>query len=112
MDDVAKLVAACIESPDAENAVIEFGGPEPVTQHQVVAVFEEVSGRPFEVQHVPEEGLVAQWEGAEDPLGRSMAAIMLDYARGDVIEMDGVRANFPAPVTSIRDYAAKVLAQP
>lgn len=112
MDDVAKLVAMCLESADAENAVIEFGGPEAVTQHQVVAAFEEVSGRPFEVQHVPEEGLQAQWEGADDPLGKSMAAIMLDYAHGDVIEMDGTLARFPVPLTSIREYAAKVLTQP
>jgi uncharacterized protein YbjT (DUF2867 family) len=112
MDDVAKLVALCLDSAQAENTTIEFGGPAPVTQHEVVAAFEEVSGRTFEVQHVPEEGLVAQWEGAEDPLGKSMSAIMLDYARGDVIEMDGTLARYPVPLTSIREYATKVLAQP
>jgi NADH dehydrogenase len=110
MDDVAKLVALCLESPDAENAVIDFGGPAAVTQHEVVAAFEDVSGRPFEVQHVPEEGLVAQWNAAEDPLGKSMSAIMLDYSRGDVIEMDDTLARFPIPLTSIREYAVKVLA--
>jgi NADH dehydrogenase len=112
MDDVARLVALSLESSDAENAVIEFGGPEAVTQHQVVSAFEDASGRPFDVQHVPEDGLVAQWEGAADPLGKSMAAIMLDYARGDVIEMEGTLARFPVPLTSIREYAAKVVAQP
>ena len=112
IDDVAKLIALCLESPEAENAVIEFGGAEAVSQHEIVAAFEEVSGRPFEVQHVPEEGLVAQWQGAEDPLGKSLAAVMVDYARGDVIDMEATGARFLVPSTSIRDYAAKVLAQP
>ncbi len=112
MDDVANMVAMCADREDAANTVIEFGGPQAVTQHQVVAAFEEVAGRPFEVQYVPEEALVAQWKGAEDPLGKSLSALAVDYARGDVIEMGATLQRYPVPLTTVREYASKVLERP
>lgn len=112
MDDVARMSALCLDQPEASNAVIEFGGPQPVTLHEVVRTFEDVSGRPFEMQHVPEEALVGAWEGAGDPVSKSINAIMVDFARGDAIEMDATLATFPVEMTSVRHYAAKVLASP
>jgi len=112
MDDVARMVALCLDHPAASNAVIEFGGPAPVTLHEVVATFEEISGRPFEMQHVPDEALVAAWEGSEDPVSKSINALMVDFARADVIEMDATRATFPIQSTTVAQYAAKVLANP
>jgi NADH dehydrogenase len=112
IDDVARMVALCLDRPETANATIEFGGPEPVTQHEVVRVFEEVSGRPFEVQHVPDSALTAQWEQAADPLGKSMGALMIDYARGDTIDMGPTLERFPMKLTSVREYATKVLQQP
>ncbi len=112
MDDVAKMVVLCLESPAASKAVIEFGGPTPVTLHELVAAFEEVSGRPFEMQHVPEEALVAAWEGSADPVSKSINALMVDFARGDMIQMDQTLATFPVEMTSVREYAAKVLSSP
>jgi uncharacterized protein YbjT (DUF2867 family) len=92
--------------------VIEFGGPVPVTLHELVAAFEEVSGRPFEVQHVPEEALVAAWEGSADPVSKSINALMVDFARGDVIPMDETLATFPVNMTTVRQYATNVLSTP
>jgi uncharacterized protein YbjT (DUF2867 family) len=109
MDDVAAMAVLSIDRPEAAKATIEFGGPEAVTLHEVVRTFEEVSGRPFEVQHVPEEGLVAQWEQAPDALSKSMGAIMVDFARGDPIEMGPTLERYPITPTSVRDYAARAL---
>jgi NADH dehydrogenase len=112
IDDVARMVALCLERPETAGTTIDFGGPEVVTQHEIVHIFEDVSGRPFEVQHVPEEGLVAQWEQAEDPLGKSLGALMVDYARGDTIDMGDTLSQFPLTLSTVRDYATKVLARP
>jgi uncharacterized protein YbjT (DUF2867 family) len=112
MDDVARMAVLCLDRTEAHNATIEFGGPEAVTLHEVVRVFEEVGGRPFEVQHVPEERLVAQWEGAPDALSKSLGAIMVDFARGDPIEMGPTLERFPMRLTSVHDYAARVAAAP
>jgi len=112
MDDVARMVVLCLDRPEASNAVIEFGGPEAVTLHEVVRAFEEVSGRPFEVQHVPEEALVDQWQQAADPLSKSLSALMIDFAKGDAIEMGPTLERFPITPTSIREYATKILSTP
>jgi uncharacterized protein YbjT (DUF2867 family) len=112
MDDVARMCALCLDHPQASNAVIEFGGPTPVTLHELVRTFEEVSGRQFDVQHVPEEALVGAWEGADEPVSKSINALMVDFARGDVIEMDATLATFPVEMTTVRQYATNVLSTP
>lgn len=112
MDDVARLAAMSLDKPEARNAIIEFGGPEAVTMHEAVRTFEEVSGRPFEVQHVPEEALQAQRDAATDLVGQSLGALMLDYAHGDPIDNGPALGAFPMKLTSMRDYATKVLSNP
>ena len=112
MDDVARMCALCLDQPEASNAVIEFGGPEAVTLHELVGTFEEVKGQPFEMQHVPEEALVGAWEAAEDPVSKSINAIMVDFARGDAIPMEETLATFPVNMTTVRQYAANVLSTP
>ena len=112
MNDVARMCALCLDKPEASNAVIEFGGPEPVTLHEVVRAFEEVKGQPFEMQHVPEDALVGAWESADEPVSKSINALMVDFARGDVIPMDETLATFPVEMTTVRQYAANVLSTP
>lgn len=112
MDDVARMCALCLDQPEASNAVIEFGGPEAVTLHELVGAFEEVQGQPFEMQHVPEEALVGAWEAAEDPVSKSINAIMVDFARGDVIPMEETLATFPVNMTTVHQYATNVLSTP
>src|SRR5256885_14003670 len=43
----------------AEGAVIEFGGPEALSQLEVVEIFEQETGRSFALEHVPAEALEA-----------------------------------------------------
>ena len=103
--DVAQFAVASLENSEARNAVIELGGPEALTPLEVVEIFEEVRGRKFDVQHVPEEALEAQRESAGDPLQQSFAALMLFYARGNIIDMRETLRKFPLRLTTVRDYA-------
>ncbi len=50
-DDVAALCAHLVVAPDPPE--VEFGGPEEMTQLQVVAAFEAATGRTFNVRHLP-----------------------------------------------------------
>ncbi len=111
IDDVAKLAASSLDEPAARNAVFEFGS-EAVTMHEAVRIFEEVSGRSFEVQHVPEAALEAQRVAATDLTAQSLGALMLDYAHGDAIDAGPALAACPMKLTTMRDYAAKVLSTP
>lgn len=107
--DVAQFAVAALDNPAARNAVIEVGGPEALSPIEVVQTFEEVSGRSFEVQHVPEEALRDQREQATDSLSQSFAGLMLQYAQGDAIDMSQTLQRFPITLTSVRDYAKRVM---
>jgi hypothetical protein len=81
-----------------------------LTRGAVVAIFERVSGRQFQVEHVPEPTLLSQFEGATDPMQKSFAALMLGCLRGDAMDMAAVVARFGIELTSVDDYARGVVA--
>ena len=102
--DVAKFAVASLDNAQARNAVIKLGGPEALSPLEVVRIFEELQGRQFDVEHVPEEALRQQRETASDPLQQSFAGLMLYYSRGDVIDMRETLHNFSVHLSSVRDY--------
>jgi uncharacterized protein YbjT (DUF2867 family) len=108
--DVARFAAASVTAPAARNAVIKLGGPEALTPHQVVRTFEQVSGRRFSVELVPEAPLRAKWAAATDPLDKSFAGLMLYYAMGEVIDMTEPLQWSPGPLVSVRQFATHALA--
>lgn len=108
--DVARVAVAALRDPSARNAVVPVGGPEPLSPLEAVKIFEDVTGRPLRVTHVPVEHLRQQLDTATDPAAQSFAALMLRYAAGDP-------AAGPAPVrpvgplTSVRDFAQRYVLQ-
>lgn len=107
--DVAKFAVAALDNSRAANAVIKLGGPEALSPLEVVRLAEQVAGRKFSVQHVPEEALRAQLREAADSLQRSFAGLMLYTAGGDAIEMTGTLRQFPVgPLKSVREHLASV----
>jgi uncharacterized protein YbjT (DUF2867 family) len=107
--DVAKFALASLDNPVARNATIEIGGPEALSQLQMVQIFEELGGRPFEVEYVPESALADQQATATDPMQQSFAGLMQKYARGDAVDMRQTLNRFPMQLTSVREYAQNVL---
>ena len=110
LQDVARFAVASLDNPAAHNATIEMGGPQALSPLQVVAIFEKVSGRKFEVQHVAEEALQAQQAGATDPMQQSFVGLMRVYAQGDPIEMQATFKAFAVQPTTVEEYARRVLA--
>jgi len=105
LQDVARFAVAALKSPRAKNAVIELGGPEPLSPLEVVHLAEQVTRKRFDVQHVPEEALRAQYDSATDPLQQYFAALMLSYAHGSAIDMTGTLQAFPGQhLRSVRQY--------
>lgn len=103
--DVAKFAVASLDNPKAENTVVKLGGPQALSPLEVVKIFEEMQGREFVVQRVPEEALKAQKAAACDPLTQSFAGLMLYYAKGNVIDMRETLQKFPVQLSSVADYA-------
>ncbi|HMC20578.1 MAG TPA: SDR family oxidoreductase [Thermoanaerobaculia bacterium] len=106
--DVAAFAAESVDRPGKQ--IIQIGGPEALSPLDVVRIFEETSGRKFDVQHVPEEALTAQRASATDPMQHSFASLMLYYAKGDPIDMSRTMSLFPIRLKSVRDYAQQVIA--
>ena len=108
--DVATFAVSALTSPRAINQTIQLGGPDALSPLDIVRDIERRLGRPFIVEHVPEEALRAQFEAASDPLQRSFAALTLYYAKGDVIDMSDAQRMLPIPrLTSVREHFQSML---
>jgi len=107
--DVAEFCIAPILHSVAGRSVLAVGGPEALTPLEVVRIFEEESGRHFEVETISEGKLREQLDSANDSLEQSFAGIMLQYAHGDVIDMAGLLESIPVRLKSVRDYARTLL---
>jgi uncharacterized protein YbjT (DUF2867 family) len=107
--DVAEMCALALRSPAADRRTIEFGGPEALSPLEVVARFERIGGKPFQIEHVPEQTLRAQFDRAADPMQKTFAGLMLGYAYGDAMDMAPVVEQFGIKLTSVDEYARGVL---
>lgn len=108
--DVAEFAVESLENPVARNRALELGGPEALSPHQVIKLFEEVGGKPFEVTHVPAEALQAQFDGLADPFQKSFTGLMLCYTDGDPIDMSELQKSFNVGLTPVKEYIATVMA--
>jgi uncharacterized protein YbjT (DUF2867 family) len=107
--DVAEMCAVALRHSAAGRKTIEFGGPEALSPLETVARFEKISGRPFRLEHVPEQALLAQFEGATDSLQKSFAALMLGYLHGDAMDMAPVVETYGIKLTNVNEYARSVM---
>ena len=107
-EDVGEFAIRCAATPGAHGRILEVGGPEDMSPLEVVRVFEQVAGRRFEVQHVPEEVLLAQLEQAPDPLSETFCKLQLEYVHGCLMNTSEALKLMPIRQKSIREYAASV----
>ena len=106
--DVAEYIASCVGNPSVRNRIIELGGPEPISPNAIVSLFEGALGRPIQKQHVPETALEQQRTAAQDPLQKTLAALALGVARGDVIDNRKALECAPISLTPVREYISRV----
>ncbi len=109
LQDVAAFAVASVDNPAARNCTLELGGPESLTPHQVIKLFEAAQNQTFTVTHVPPEALQAQLQGATDPMQQSFVSLMLCYAQGDPIDMQATLQAFPLNLISVQDYARRTM---
>jgi uncharacterized protein YbjT (DUF2867 family) len=107
--DVAAFAVESLTNPAARNAVLEMGGPEALSPHAVIKIFEALAGKTFEVTHVPAEALKAQMEAATDAMQKSFAGLMYCCDQGDPIPMEETLKAFPLKLTSVKEYAERVM---
>ena len=103
--DVAQFAAASLGNPAARNRTVELGGPRAISPHNVIKIFENMSGKAFEVTHVPVEALQSQLAAAVDPMQKSFIGLMLGYAGGTPIDMTDTLKAFPVKLRTVEEYA-------
>ncbi|HYL83089.1 MAG TPA: NmrA family NAD(P)-binding protein [Candidatus Angelobacter sp.] len=107
LNDVAAFAVAAAAQPANSNAVLEMGGPEPLSQLDVLGIFERAQGQKMEVDRVPLAALEEQHRSATDPLQKTFAALMIAYAKGD--EIPGSRETarrYGVTLHSVEEYCA------
>ncbi len=107
--DVAAFAVAAATRPGELREVVDVGGPVAVSQLEAVAIFERLTGRTFERQHVPMAALEAQHRSA-DPLQQTFAALMIACSLGDPMpDAQKVARRLGVSLTSLEDYVRQSL---
>jgi uncharacterized protein YbjT (DUF2867 family) len=103
--DVAACAVAALDCNSEDNRTLSIGGPDNLSPLEVVQIFEKVAGRSFETTKVPVDTLRTQYDTASDPLGKSFAALMLEYAEGCRMNSADARSLLQRPLMTVREYA-------
>ncbi|WP_045235031.1 SDR family oxidoreductase [Deinococcus pimensis] len=105
--DVARYAVASLDSDEARDVTIELVG-DVMSPNDAVRLFEQTSGRSFEVTRVPVEALEAQRATATTDLDRSFVDIMLTLARGFEVERSAFQRQAGFEPRSVADYVSSV----
>jgi uncharacterized protein YbjT (DUF2867 family) len=107
--DVARFVVDSVGNGKMVNKVVQLGGPEALSYHEVVKIFEDVSGKKFTLEHVPAEALEKQRDNATDPMEKTFAALMFSAASGSIIDTKPALELLPGKLAPVRDWAKQAL---
>jgi uncharacterized protein YbjT (DUF2867 family) len=108
--DVAEHAVRAIDDERLVNVEVPLGGPERLSSNDVVRIFEEVSGRPYQVWRVPRPMLAALAPVASlfDEGIASGMGMGAQTAKGDPIDSP-LQRELALPLTTVREYAMRVL---
>ena len=107
--DVAAFAVASLDQEAAINSVLDVGGPEALSPLDIVSMVEEINGVPFQLQYVSEDFLRSEMKRTDDPLHKSLRALMLTYAAGAEIKMRTVTQQYQIELTPAKKYIQGIL---
>lgn len=103
--NVVDFAVAAVQTEFDEDAVLELGGPETLSQLDAVQIFQRELGREIQLDRVPVEALEEQ-HGSPDPLQKTFAALMLALADGDEIpDARATAERFGVSLRSVAEHA-------
>jgi uncharacterized protein YbjT (DUF2867 family) len=104
--DVAE-VAARAATADVPPRTYELGGPEALSQRDVVTIYEDVTGARWQTETLPVEELQRLHEHGADGVVRSLGALMLETHVGATTDPASFRDTFPLRLTTVREFAER-----
>jgi uncharacterized protein YbjT (DUF2867 family) len=110
LGDVAEYAVQSLSNPETHNALFELGHHQMHSLLEVVRIFEQASGKSFDLQFVPVTALDAQRDSATDPLQISFAAMMHNMATGIYVDTSMAEKAFPdIKLKSVPEFASPTL---
>jgi uncharacterized protein YbjT (DUF2867 family) len=106
--DVAEFAVSAANAKTAHNRVLEIGGPDDLSPLEVINIFETTVGHKFDIQHVPEDALLAQLETTNDPLAESFLKLQLEYVHGCLMNTSEALRSMPIQQRTVSEYAGQV----
>jgi uncharacterized protein YbjT (DUF2867 family) len=104
--DVAAFVVWALDAADARNAAIELGGPDRLSQLDIVEFHEELLGTRLERRFLPAGELERMHAEGRTPLEVSLAGVMLNAARGGHVDTAALAGRSGIRLTPMREFAA------
>ena len=105
-DDVARFCVWALDADEARNASIELGGPDIVSQLDILGMYEERLGKQLERSYLPAEQLERMHAEGQTPLDVSLAGVMLNAARGGYVDASDVSSASGIRLTPMREFVA------
>jgi uncharacterized protein YbjT (DUF2867 family) len=106
LDDFAKAVIACVDNPAVSRQAIPIGGPQALSQLEVVGLVERTTGRKLQLEYMTAEQIQAARANATDSLMSSFLGLFAALAKGDEISTGWTRQLNVQPI-SIAEWIAK-----
>src|SRR5690606_8728986 len=102
--DVARFSAAAAVDPAFAGQVLPLGGPDALSMSQIVKMLQECGAPAIVEEHIPEPVLEQRKLDAPDSLQEAFAGIMLNAARGHIIDPSRQLELLPGRLRNVRDY--------
>jgi uncharacterized protein YbjT (DUF2867 family) len=109
-DDVARFCVWALDADEARNASIELGGPDIVSQLDILGMYEELLGTRLARNYLPAEQLERMHAEGQTPLDVSLAGVMLNAARGGYVDAAEISSASGIRLTPMREFVAGQLA--
>lgn len=106
--DVARTAVEAVSNPRAKNKVLPVGGPDALSPLEAIEIFQNVTGKTWNVDYVPVDGLKKQMQDAADEVQESVAGLQLFYATSTLCGMDTGEYLITDGLKSIELYAREV----
>ena len=106
LEDFAKAVVACVDNPAVSRQAIPVGGPQALSQLEIVRLVERTTGRKLHLEYMTAEQIQAARANTTDPLMSSFLGLCASLAKGDEIPTDWTRQLNVQPM-SLAEWIAK-----
>jgi len=109
-DDVARFCVWALDAPEARNAAIELGGPDAISQLDILGCTRSSSGGSSSGGSCRRRSSSGCTRRARPPLEVSLAGVMLNCARGGYVDAAVASAQSGIRLTPMREFVAQQLA--